>query len=130
MSQQQFDELMKLIDKYGDDCEAFGDYQTSSNGVAVKHSRNKIIKYIKENIMIPMAETKNALAELAEDLEEIVRDTKSDFYTTAISKAQRIVAELAKVEDRRDEETNSDAIWRWNDCIAKCRAIAEKGCSK
>ena len=52
MNQQQFDELMKLIDKYGDDCEAFGDYQTSSNGVAVKHSRNEIIKYIKENIMM------------------------------------------------------------------------------
>ena len=52
MNQQQFDELMKLIDKYGDDCEAFGDYKTSSNGVAVKHSRNEIIKYIKENIMM------------------------------------------------------------------------------
>ena len=52
MNQQQFDELMKLIDEYGDDCEAFGDYQTSSNGVAVKHSRNEIIKYIKENILM------------------------------------------------------------------------------
>ena len=46
-----------------------------------------------------MSEKKSALAELAEDLEEIVRDTKSDFYTTAISKSQRIVAELAKVEE-------------------------------
>ena len=51
MNQQQFDELMKLIDKYGDDREAFGDYQTSSNGVAVKDSRDAVVKYINENIM-------------------------------------------------------------------------------
>ena len=74
-----------------------------------------------------MIETRSALEKLAEDLEEIVRDTKSDFYTTAISKAQRIVSELAKVYDRRDGETNSDALWRCNDCIAMCRVIAEEG---
>lgn len=51
MNQQQFDELMKLIDKYGDDCEAFGDYQTGSNGAAVKDSREAIVKYINEKIM-------------------------------------------------------------------------------
>lgn len=77
-----------------------------------------------------MADTKNALAELAEDLEEIVRDTKSDFYSTRIRKAKRIVEELAKVKDKREGETNSDALWRCNDCIAMCRVIAEEGESK
>ena len=117
MNQQQFDELMKLIDKYGDDCEAFGDYQTRSNGAAVEHSRNEIIKYIKENIMIPMAETKNALAELAEFLgkeaehpsgsfkQKIIEKMGVDGYERYIAKkrkfakAARIVAELAKVEE-------------------------------
>ena len=41
--------------------------------------------------------------------------------------AQRIIAELANVEDQRDGETNSDVLWRCNDCIAKCRTIAEEG---
>ena len=70
---------------------------------------------------------KNALAELAKDLKAIADWTNGGYGFTAISKAQRIIAELAKVEDRRDGETNSDALWRCNDCIAKCRAIAEKG---
>ena len=70
---------------------------------------------------IPMADTKNALAELAKRLKP-----KGIDYGD-LCKAYRIVAELAKVEDRRDGETNSDVLWRCNNCIAKCRAIAEEG---
>ena len=47
--------------------------------------------------------------------------------TIDIRKAQRIVEVVSKVEDRREGETNSDALWRCNDCIAKCRVIAEEG---
>ena len=77
----------------------------------------------------PMADMKNnALAELAKRL----KPNGNDFLYFLIDyddlyKAARIVAELAKVEDRRDGETNSDALWRCNDCIAKCRVIAEEG---
>ena len=79
-----------------------------------------------------MANTKrNTLARLAKRLDIIVFGLVTDGHpcdeTIDIRKAQRIIAELAKVEDRRDEETNSDALWRCNDCIAKCRAIAEEG---
>ena len=74
---------------------------------------------------------KNALAELAERLDIIVFGLVTDGHpcdeTIDIRKAQRIVAELAKVEDRREGETNSDSLWRCNDCIAKCRVIAEEG---
>ena len=74
---------------------------------------------------------KNALAELAKRLDIIVFGLVTDGHpcdeTIDIRKAQRIIAELAKVEDRREEETNSDALWRCNDCIANCRAIAEEG---
>ena len=75
-----------------------------------------------------MLETRNALAELAERLSPR-GETKTLLLVNGrdIIKAQRIIAELAKVEDRREEETNSDALWRCNDCIAKCRAIAEEG---
>lgn len=86
-----------------------------------------------------MAE-RNALAELAEMLKayaEILRAFKKDLgdkedevggmMIDDIDKASRIVAELAKVEDRRDGETNIDVLWRCNDCIARCRAIAEEG---
>ena len=83
-----------------------------------------------------MTYTKNALAQLAK-----VMDTPVDMASihdrglvvlnaqqfNAYQKAQRIVSELAKVEDRREGETNSDALWRCNDCIAKCRVIAEEG---
>lgn len=73
-------------------------------------------------------EKKNALAELAERLKPKGNEQLyflidyGDLY-----KASRIVAQLAKVEDRRDGETNSDVLWRCNDCISKCRAIAEEG---
>ena len=71
-----------------------------------------------------MGRSTNALAELAEDLEEIVRDTKSDFYTTAISKAQRIVAELAKVNTLGPKHIPGDISLYT--AYAKCRAIAEE----
>ena len=75
--------------------------------------------------------TKKELAELAKRLDIIVFGLVTDGHpcdeTIDIRKAQRIVAELAKVEDRREGETNSDALWRCNDCIARCRTIAEKG---
>lgn len=70
-------------------------------------------------------ESKNALAELAEDLEEIVRDTKSDFYTTAISKTARIVSELAKVNTLGPKHIPGDiSLYA---AYAKCRVIAEEG---
>jgi hypothetical protein len=75
-----------------------------------------------------MERSTNALAELAEDLEEIVRDTKSDFYTTAISKAQRIVAELAKVNTLGPKHIPGDISLYT--AYAKCRAIAEEGGAK
>ena len=83
----------------------------------------------------PMDDTKkNALAELAKRLDIIVFGLVTDGHpcdeTIDIRKAQRIVADLAKVEDRREGETNSDALWRCNDCIAMCRVIAEEGGAK
>ena len=79
-----------------------------------------------------MANTKrNTLARLAKRLDIIVFGLVTDGNpcdeTIDIRKAQRIVAELAKVEDRREGETNSDSLWRCNGCIAKCRVIAEEG---
>ena len=73
-----------------------------------------------------MYNTKNALAELAVRLGTDVLSLGRDKYPE-IEKASRIVAELAKVEDQRDGETNRDVLWRCNDCIAKCRSIAEEG---
>lgn len=79
-----------------------------------------------------MERSTNALAELAKWLECDIR--MIEFGNVAqlkrFRKVKRIVSELAKVYDRRDGETNSDVLWRCNDCIAKCRAIAEKGDSK
>ena len=78
-----------------------------------------------------MIETRNALAELEKRLDIIVFGLVTDGHpcdeTIDIRKAQRIIAELAKVEDRREGETNSDSLWKCNDCIAKCRAVAEEG---
>ena len=90
---------------------------------------------------LQMPETKkNALAKLAEKLKAdvgIVRAFKKDLgdkedevggmMIDDIDKASRIIAELANVEDQRNGETNSDVLWRCNDCIAKCRMIAEEG---
>ena len=76
-----------------------------------------------------MSDTKNALAELAKRLEIDIR--MIEFGNVAqlkrFRKVKRIVAELAKVKDKQDGETNSDALWRCNDCIAECRVIAEEG---
>ena len=79
-----------------------------------------------------MDNTKNALAELVTNLIDAmtaIAETGliADRHIDTINHARRIVAELAKVEDRHDGETNSDVLWRCNDCIAKCRAIAEEG---
>ena len=43
-----------------------------------------------------------------------------------MSETRSALAELAKVKDGRDGETNSEALWRCSDCIAKCRAIADE----
>lgn len=79
-----------------------------------------------------MGRSTNALAELAKWLECDIR--MIEFGNVAqlkrFCKVKRIVAELAKVYDRRDGDTNSDVLWRCNDCIAKCRAIAEEGDNK
>ena len=80
-----------------------------------------------------MIETNNALSELAERIMEVLAYYQDDMYLEhrqTLDKAQRIVAKLAKVKDQRDGETNSNVLWRCNDCIAKCRAIAEEGDSK
>ena len=84
-----------------------------------------------------MTDTKNALAELAAELKRSLdlqlqgtsyyRDRTIFCTPEVIDKSMRIVEELAKVEDRHDGETNGDVLWRCNDCIAKCRAIAEEG---
>ena len=73
-----------------------------------------------------MADKKNALAELAVRLGTDVLSLGRAKYPE-IEKASRIVAELAKVEDRRNGEMNIDVLWRCNDCIAVVRAIAEEG---
>lgn len=73
--------------------------------------------------------TKNELAELAERLDIIVFGLVTDGHpcdeTIDIRKAQRIVAELAKVEYGDDGH-----IRCWTDTEIKlknCRAIAEEG---
>ena len=80
-----------------------------------------------------MRETRSALAELAERITEVLAYYQDDMYLEhrqTLDMAQRIVAELAKVKDKREWETNSDALWRCNDCIATCRVIAEEGTGK
>ena len=78
-----------------------------------------------------MSRTKNALAELAERLTPgLVINvngcvTAKDVDFDALQKAQRIVAELAKVEYGDDGHIRS-----WTDTeikLKKCRAIAEEG---
>ena len=61
---------------------------------------------------------------------EVLASYQDDMYLEhrqTLDMAQRIVAELAKVKDGRERETNSEALWRCNDCIVRCRAIAEEG---
>ena len=117
---------------------------SASVTVAIFMSESKSSSNRRKNLKgkdLQMPETKkNALAKLAKKLKadvRIVRAFKKDLGDKGdevggmmiddIDKASRIVAQLAKVEDQRDGETNSDVLWRCNDCIAKCRAIAEEG---
>ena len=84
-----------------------------------------------------MTKNKNALAELAETLKNgyvslVVNDRKVATFTTAafpeLDKAQRIIAELAKVRDTNWSagynypEPNSSSV-----AVSKCREIAEEG---
>ena len=106
--------------------------------VAIFISESKNSSNRRQNLKgkdLQMPEIKNALAELAKRLRNglyIDRDRFDHPVITCVLDsedvlmAQRIVAELAKVEDRREGETNSDALCRCNDCIAKCRVIAEE----
>ena len=80
-----------------------------------------------------ISKERNALAELANELNRIKNILRLERFfncSEEVDRAQRIIAELAAVEDMQDWETISDVLWRCNDCIAKCRAIAEKGDSK
>ena len=80
-----------------------------------------------------MADKKNALAELAECLSNDAEYLygNNDKASEDVSKAQRIVAELSKVEDVNDvyrlklvRRPNQDQALS---AIVKCRAIAEEG---
>lgn len=86
---------------------------------------------------------RNALAELADVLAWFVDESQdNDMFPTlqlpeAISKAHRIIAELAKVQNEEDalfsmkhlnpDEARRIAHQRKGNCILKCRAIAEEG---
>ena len=72
-----------------------------------------------------MPKERNALADLAEDLEEIVRGTRSDSYSTRIRKSARIIAELAKVPDCTFK--GNPRVDKSADAVIACRAIAEEG---
>ena len=80
-----------------------------------------------------MAESKNALAELSKWLKQLVdaNGGKNCRAVANIDKAQRIVAELAKVDDVNDvyrlqlvRRPNQDQALT---AIVTCRAIAEEG---
>ena len=75
-----------------------------------------------------MADKKNALAELANDLELIESGSMPPAMKMRIRKVKLIVAELAKVEYGDDGH-----IRYWTDTeikLKKCRAIAEEGGAK
>lgn len=79
-----------------------------------------------------MSDTKkNALAELAEDLKAIADWTNGGYGFTAISKAKRIVAELAKVSDWHWQAICDDFCttgdFALHCAIGRCLAIAEEG---
>lgn len=79
-----------------------------------------------------MTESKNALAELAENLEHD-NFFGCDHYKREVwvGKAQRIVAELAKVEDwTNDFGADEPRPYSSVSAIKKCRAIAEEGDAK
>lgn len=80
-----------------------------------------------------MERSTNALAELAEELEAVyavaIRGcTEETRVGNVVRKAQRIVAELAKVRDVKHSLGRiSPNVFESADAIAKCRAIAEGG---
>ena len=77
----------------------------------------------------------NALAELAETLKHHIEPRRlnadKDEFAVAICKVQRIVAELAKVEDVTESHNlklvQKPSSWQCYDAIVNCRAIAEEG---
>lgn len=85
-----------------------------------------------------MERSTNALAELAERLEDVLAYAQDELFLEhkqTLDKAQRIVAELAKVSDGHWENICDGPpvyICHVEDlkvlcCIGKCRAIAEEG---
>lgn len=79
---------------------------------------------------------RNALAELAEQMNNeyvalVVNGkqvaTFSIHAVPALDKAQRIIAELAKIGIRNEGVSAMSALWNCNDCIVRCREIAEEG---
>ena len=78
-----------------------------------------------------MTENKNALAELAERLYAICMHTSRSNGLDEIAKAQRIVAELAKVEDwTNDFGADEPRPYSSVSAIKECREIAEEGVAK
>ena len=93
-----------------------------------------------EKVRCPMASERNSMAELAEDLEILKVILESEHHPKGLQvadKAQRIVAELAKVKDEEAalfsmenitaDEARRIVRQREGNCILKCRAIAEEG---
>ncbi len=78
-----------------------------------------------------MPEKKNALAELAEDLEILKVILENEHHPKGLQvadKAQRIVAELAKVEDwTNDYGAEEPMPYSSVSAIKESRAIAEEG---
>lgn len=75
-----------------------------------------------------MADNRNALAELAERLDDAIAFIQDDClleYKTIFDKARRIVAEVAKVNTLGPKHIPGDISLYT--AYAKCRAIAEEG---
>ena len=68
-----------------------------------------------------MADTRNALAELANELGGVFCEYMEDI--PIVEKAQRIIAELAKVADDISNPWDDSRI----NAVTTCRAIAEEG---
>lgn len=77
-------------------------------------------------------ESKNALAELAEEIQSIINALEIDNFSTVgiynLCKSKRIVAVLAKVEDwTNDYGADEPRPYSSVSAIKECRAIAEEG---
>ena len=73
-----------------------------------------------------ISKERNELSELAKELNRIKNILRLERFfncSEEVDKAQRIIEELAKVEDRRDGETNSD-VAELRECLKE--AIREK----